>query len=251
MQPYSLALIGISDQAFSPIHPLWTDPSIRIARSFEDPYSFMQDKNLEHSFTLLVIDERAWETLQTHFSDSLASYQNRTIVATSNQSRFSQNHKSQNILTINKPINPEKLFALVLALIQPLRHVPLQSPAEQLVMAGFNDRGQGVQKVALGDQKSVHFIDLNDIICFQASSNYTTARLKEGQSITTSRTLMHYERLLKNHGFIRVHRSHLINSRHIKQLIKATNTLVLSEDLRVEIASDRRSQLLQAVGIPS
>ncbi len=250
MQPYSLALIGITDQAFKAINGELADPTFRMTETFSDPESFIK-ANREKPFTILVVDEHLLPTLQTVYAQDFKSYLNRTIVATSDRNHWTAGTYEDIIQTIEKPIDIERLLALVLRLLIQNEHLLFQHQARQFLFPGFNSSGQAVQKLALGDQRCVHFVDLNEIISFQACSNYTTAVLKNEQSITTSRTLMHYDRLLQAHGFIRVHRSHLVNGRHVKQLLKPTNTLIMSNGTRIEIAAEKKSKLLSHIGLHS
>jgi DNA-binding LytR/AlgR family response regulator len=60
---------------------------------------------------------------------------------------------------------------------------------------------------------SVH-LRIADIVRLEADRNYTRIILTNGQVFLTSKSLSFYAPLLPD-GFVRVHKSHLLNSRYI------------------------------------
>jgi two-component system LytT family response regulator len=61
-----------------------------------------------------------------------------------------------------------------------------------------------------------------------------------------SKTLKEYEELLMGHGFIRVHKSHLINKKHV---VNYTNDgqLVLADQSKVEVSRRRKEEVMEAL----
>ena len=87
-------------------------------------------------------------------------------------------------------------------------------------------------------------INANNIIRLEADRNYTLFFFQDGSKTLMSHTLAFYENALPPH-FIRVHRSHYINTEHIKTLSnRLRSELELSNGKRIPIAR-RRWKALQ------
>lgn len=72
--------------------------------------------------------------------------------------------------------------------------------------------------VLIGD--GIVFLDLNDILYFEAEGAYTTIHHKNGKDLTVKK-IKHFEDLLANDNrFFRIHRSYLINVSLIKKYSK-------------------------------
>lgn len=70
-------------------------------------------------------------------------------------------------------------------------------------------------KLALPGISETQYVALEDILHLQADRNYTRLFFTNGKSFLSAKTLGEYEKILRESSFIRVHKSHLINSMHI------------------------------------
>ncbi|MFD2561238.1 LytR/AlgR family response regulator transcription factor [Aquimarina rubra] len=104
-------------------------------------------------------------------------------------------------------------------------------------------------KIALPVSDGVHFIPLDDIICFKADGMYTKVfSLSEGE-LLISKPLKHFQALLENKPlFYRPHRSFLINLKHIKQFVKKDGSYIIMEgDISVTISKEKKEEFLSFV----
>ena len=80
-------------------------------------------------------------------------------------------------------------------------------------------RSQGghetVAMVELKSDRRMHLIHPDDITHIQGLGNYITIRLNDGQELTSYSTLKKVMEQLPEH-FLRVHKSHIINKKHLK-----------------------------------
>ena len=91
-------------------------------------------------------------------------------------------------------------------------------------------------------------VGIEDIIQCESENNYTTFYLSSGKKLLVSRTLKEYDDLLSEVGFIRVHRSHLINSRHIDYFDKRDGgSVVMKDNSRVPVSSRKKDQLISTI----
>ena len=86
-------------------------------------------------------------------------------------------------------------------------------------------------------------IDLAEIIMLQADVNYTTFFLKNGKKFLSSRSIKLYELMLEGHGFIRTHRSYVINLEHLLKYDEINDRISLSNNLTALISRRRKGNL--------
>jgi two-component system, LytTR family, response regulator len=92
----------------------------------------------------------------------------------------------------------------------------------------------------LVNQKQKTCIPTNSIIMLEGFANYTLFHLQNGKKKLYARTLRHFEDLLSEEHFIRVHRGFLVNSSCIINYDKDENILHLENDIEVSISRRRK-----------
>lgn len=116
-----------------------------------------------------------------------------------------------------KPIDP---LELIQAVNKALHHHHRLGASHQIQhLLDQLERKNGQEKtIAIPQSKELLFQSVSDIIYCEASNNYTTIHLKEGEKLVSSRGIFHYDELLSPLGFMRVHQSYLVNPSYIKSL---------------------------------
>lgn len=79
---------------------------------------------------------------------------------------------------------------------------------------------ENFSKIVVHVQDGYEVIDINNIIYIEALDSYTKLRLVGNISYVASRSLKEYEEILSEKGFYRVHKSYLVNLRHMMKIIK-------------------------------
>lgn len=95
-----------------------------------------------------------------------------------------------------------------------------------------------------GDRR--YFVDPAEVIWCEADVNYTNLHLKDERRFVSARTLKDYEDMLTPLGFLRTHRSYLVNRAHVDHLDRS-GFVVLRNGMRVEVASRRREEVARAL----
>lgn len=91
--------------------------------------------------------------------------------------------------------------------------------------------------------------NVSDIIRCEANDNFTNFYLVGGEKKVICRTLKFYDDILSDSGFIRVHRSHLINTQYIKSYKKGKGGIVvMSDNSHVDVSSSKKQDLLDFFG---
>lgn len=102
------------------------------------------------------------------------------------------------------------------------------------------------QKLVLPNLHGFDLINISEIMRCEAMDNYTNIHLVNGKKYVISKTLKHFENLLVNCDFMRVHKSHLINLKKVKQYIKGrTAQLILEDNSEIDLSATRKEEFLK------
>ncbi|WP_435415221.1 LytR/AlgR family response regulator transcription factor [Polaribacter aestuariivivens] len=103
-----------------------------------------------------------------------------------------------------------------------------------------------LEKISLHTSEKIIVVNIGDIIRCKSDNNYTTFYFNKGSKILVSKTLKFYADLLKEVGFVRVHQSHLINKKYIKEFIKSDGGyLILTDNSNVPVSVRKRAEVLE------
>ena len=128
-----------------------------------------------------------------------------------------------------KPIDVEELQAAVQKARVKLSQRKTNDRLESLV--SYLKSGKETPPViALPLQEEIRYVPVSDIIRCEASNTYTYFYLQGGEKILVSQTLKEYDSLLRTHGFLRTHQSHLVNPHYVKSWIREDGGLLLLKD---------------------
>ena len=108
------------------------------------------------------------------------------------------------------------------------------------------DKMTGMKKIVLKEMETHHVISVEDIICCVAEGSYTRIHIKNQRNIIVSKHLKEYETLLEPFGFVRVHRSHLINLDKVLRYDKSEGGfLQMEEGLTIAVSVRKKDKLSQ------
>lgn len=104
-------------------------------------------------------------------------------------------------------------------------------------------------KIVLSTAEQMHIIDINTIIRCESDNYYTRFFFTNGKSLLISRTLKENEELLREHDFMRPHKSHLVNLKYIRSFIRQEGGQIVMTDGSIIPVSRRKRE--QVIGIIS
>lgn len=128
----------------------------------------------------------------------------------------------------------------------------IYAPAGQLLFRNFIQNISAPNKekfkLALAGASETKYVSLDEIIRLQAESNYTHLFLtgKSALPFVSAKTLKEYDELLREHRFLRVHKSHLVNPAHIQSYDKQ-GLIRMSDGSEVEVSRRKKEFLQQAL----
>ena len=147
-----------------------------------------------------------------------------------------------------KPIDIEELQQSVAKVIEK-RNDNTGQQALQMLLKNLQSPKTTDQSITLSTSEGLEFIPLHQIIRIEASGPYSHFYLKEKKKIIVSRNLKEYENLLTDHGFFRVHNSHIINMKEVKRMIKTDGGYaIMSDESNISISPKKKEEFFEMIG---
>lgn len=88
----------------------------------------------------------------------------------------------------------------------------------------------------------------DEIIRFEADGSYTKIIIREGKNKMASRTLKDFENILPKAKFFRIHKSHLINLKYIKEYSNLSGSIItMTDGSKVEISRRKAPEFVQKI----
>jgi two-component system LytT family response regulator len=135
-------------------------------------------------------------------------------------------------------------------LLKPVQPDDLRRLVEKTKVLVKSDR-KGLlvkEKIPVPDNNGIELVACQEIIYCKSDSNYCTLVLTENRRITASKTLKHFEELLANDQFVRVHKSYLINRNHIRKYLKKQGgELIMSNNDAIPLSRNTREEIIKLI----
>jgi two-component system LytT family response regulator len=143
-----------------------------------------------------------------------------------------------------KPVDPDELKSVVEKLKKSQNESTGISHVE-LLLENIKRQTNNFKRIALTNSDGIHLFEIADIIRCESEDNYTTFYIRNNKPVLVSRTLKEFEELLRDHGFVRIHQSHLINLTFLKSYVKKNGGYVIMADQTHLPISQRNKERLQ------
>lgn len=144
-----------------------------------------------------------------------------------------------------KPIDTEELVSAVSRITKRKSDTPdMQNLSFLIQQLKKND--DNFQKITLPTGNAYEIINLKDIIRCEADGSYTYFYLTDKRKLMVSASLKHYEELLPEQDFIRVHHHNLINMNHVIRFLKEDGGYaVMTDGTKIEISRRKKDQFME------
>jgi len=144
-----------------------------------------------------------------------------------------------------KPIEAKELIDSVKK-VEELHYLPMPEQFEMLLkkIGGVNS---GFNKIAVPTAEGFELIPANEVVYFEADSNYTHIFLKDKNKIIACRTLKKIEEQIQDYNcFVRVHNSYMVNLNEVVRYIRGEGGyLIMSDNSSVNVSRSRKDALLK------
>lgn len=196
----------------------------------ENPNLVFLDVEMPNGNGFDLLDAMAEVDFQTIFVTAFSQYAIRAIQCS-----------ASNYLL--KPIDIEELIAAVAKVKQQAAE---KINPTSILLENIHISQKQKTKVVLPILDGLEIIRAEDIIHCEAQDNFTRFVLKSAESRLICRTLKYYQAILEPLGFLRIHKSHLINLDHVTKYLKGKGGYVgLSNGAELPVSSSKKNDLLE------
>ena len=144
-----------------------------------------------------------------------------------------------------KPIDLKDFQIIIQKAIDKISEKDINRQLEILMSSINFSQKMGSQKIAVPTLQGFLFLEMQEIIRFEANGAYTIIHTSDKQKIISSRHIKEYELTLPHTNFFRVHNSHIVNiSRLLKYNKGRGGTIIMEDGTEIEVASRRRAEFL-------
>jgi len=144
-----------------------------------------------------------------------------------------------------KPIDMDELKLAVNKVVHKKKTVPSMENLQFLIQH-LKKADENFQKITLPTGNAYEIVNIKDIIRCEADGSYTNFYLVDKRKLMISFGLKHYEELLPENEFIRVHHHHLINMNHVLRFLKEDGGYaVMSDGSKIEISRRKKEAFME------
>jgi len=148
---------------------------------------------------------------------------------------------------ILKPIEPEELKGAIqkVKALSQNRQMNTMDVQFEAFLSNMHNSKMEDKKLVLKTTENIYVISIQEIISLTSDRNYTRFTFAERHPIIVSKTLKDFEVMLESFGFMRIHRSHIINLKAIERFEKSDGGYaIMKGGSRVEVSHRKREELL-------
>lgn len=144
-----------------------------------------------------------------------------------------------------KPIDIEELKIAVDKVVKKKSSIPNMENLQFLIQQ-LKRSDENFQKITLPTGNAYEIVNIKDIVRCEADGSYTTFYLSDKRKLMISAGLKHYEELLPDGDFIRVHHHHLINMNHVVRFLKEDGGYaIMSDGSKIEISRRKKEAFME------
>ncbi|TNE56118.1 MAG: response regulator [Bacteroidetes bacterium] len=142
-----------------------------------------------------------------------------------------------------KPVDPDELMN---ALDRFRKQQLNENDQYRLLNESLKNHQRPHERLALHSQDKINIVNIADILRCESQVNYTEFYFVNERKMLVSKTLKEFEDLLSELGFYRVHQSHLINTKFIKEYVKIDGGhLVMSDGSLVPVSTRKKPEVMR------
>lgn len=144
-----------------------------------------------------------------------------------------------------KPIDADELKAAVNRVISKKNQEPNMKNLDFLIQQ-LKEKEEYFHKITLPTGNAFEIVSMNEIVRCEADGSYTNFYLTSGRRLMISLGLKHYEDLLPENIFMRIHHHHLVNVGNVTRFLKEDGGYAIMKDgSKIEVSRRKRDVFLE------
>lgn len=177
--------------------------------------------------------------------EEIGKHRPEIIFVTAHLSYTLQAFKYSAVDYLLKPIEEDLLVAAIDRATSRINAASLTNNIDALLHNLRHPHNQQETKLCVPSLTGFQVIDLKNILSCEASGSYTYLHSAAGSPICSAKPIHDYELLLDSAGFVRIHKSYLVNLLHIKEYIKGEGgQVVMTNGKQLEVSRRKKDAFM-------
>ncbi|WNJ16835.1 LytTR family DNA-binding domain-containing protein [Pontibacter sp. G13] len=127
-----------------------------------------------------------------------------------------------------------------------------QSEKIAALIENIRSMNKPLKRIVLPTTHGFTVVNPDDILRCESDRNYTFIFLTDKRRILVSRTIKEYDEMLRDYNFFRIHQSHLINLKYLKNYTRGRGGYVeLTDGSQLDVSARRKSEFLKRMAADS
>lgn len=102
---------------------------------------------------------------------------------------------------------------------------------------------KGNKSLLIINHRTSKKILINDVVLLKGNINYTIFQLQCGKETLVPHSIKFFEPYLETHGFLRIHRSYMVNPSYVKAYNQEQEILTMTNGYKANISRRRKASL--------
>lgn len=148
-----------------------------------------------------------------------------------------------------KPVDPDELKEAVGRFLEKKQSNDQKKELYENLVSNIEKKEIREFRIAVPSSEGIHFFMIDEILRLEADRSYTYIHLQNKRPFIASKTLKHFEEMLDDFKFIRTHKSHLVNPKHITRISNDNEFVLLTDGSKAEISRRKKDEVLQQLNL--
>lgn len=143
---------------------------------------------------------------------------------------------------ILKPVKESELEETIKRFILQVEIKPQELQPQNLTFHELLNKQK--DKIVVNTSESTYFIPIENIIKIEALNNYSCLHFNDKTTLVASKTLKYFEEQLSFFGFIRVHKSNLVNLIYVERILNRDGgQILLKNGDMIDVTREKRAEI--------
>jgi two-component system, LytTR family, response regulator len=144
-----------------------------------------------------------------------------------------------------KPIDEDLLIDAVKKAVKRISANAVNNNITTLIHNLQKSQSHQEMKLCIPSLRGFQVVELKNVLFCEASGSYTDFYFTDEHHIVSAKPIYEYEELLADAGFVRTHKSYLVNLLHVKEYLRGEGgSVILSNNKEVEVSRRKKDVFL-------
>ncbi|MCF8303700.1 MAG: LytTR family DNA-binding domain-containing protein [Bacteroidales bacterium] len=145
-----------------------------------------------------------------------------------------------------KPIDPEELKEAVEKSNKLIEKDNIDLKLNAFLNNYYSESDNNTKKIVLKTTDSIFLFELEDIVHVEADGNYTRFSVEgEKEDILVSKPLRDFSNLLESNDFLKIHQSHIINTRYVRRFDRDQFICYMKDGSKIPVSHRNKDKLMK------